>query len=74
MADQKRERAVFLLGENPIRQIDRGEVPEVAIGVDISWDEDAQAWRADWEGGVQFGASKLEAALNGLQERLVAGT
>lgn len=74
MDNEPKKRAVFLLGDNPIRQIDRGDVPEIAIGVDISWDKDAQAWRADWDGGVQFGASQAEAALNGLQERLVSGS
>jgi len=66
------ERAVILIGEDPIRNmLSEEKSPDVMIGVDLSWDKDAGAWRADWEGGTQFGETKHEAAMNGLRDRLV---
>jgi hypothetical protein len=73
VADERPQkiRAVILIGEDPVREMLEGGTPAVAIGVDVSWDPKAKAWRATWPDGIQFGQSEYEAALNGLRQRLV---
>lgn len=65
------ERAIFIVGATIDEVMNGTGDPSVMIGVDVEWDKDMQSWRADWEGGVQFGESKAAAALNAFKQRMV---
>lgn len=65
------EKALFIMGAE-LDQLANGTAdPDVLLGVEVEWDKKVQSWRADWEGGVQFGDTKIEAAINAFKQRLV---
>lgn len=64
------EHALIIVGAELEEVMNATMDPNVLLGVDVSWDEEVQMWRADWEGGVAFGNSKVAAVLNGFSIRL----